>query len=73
MIEIIERAANRAGGSVALAAALGVQHQALCDWEQVPAEYVLRLEDLSGFSRHLIRPDLSRIFIEPLWAREWGP
>lgn len=64
MLKIIETAAKKNGGIVALAAALGVRHQTLYSWKQVPPEHVLTLERLTGVSRHKLRPDLSRIFID---------
>lgn len=70
MLKIIERAAKKSGGIVALASKLGVRHQTLYSWKQVPPEYVLKLESITGTSRHLIRPDLSRIFVEPNPASE---
>ncbi len=65
MIEIVEHAAKRAGGIVALANELGVKHQALYSWTQVPANHVLTIERITGISRHKLRPDLSEIFVEP--------
>lgn len=64
MLKIIERAAKKSGGIVALAAKLGVRHQTLYSWKQVPPEHVLKLEQISGVSRHKLRPDLSKIFVE---------
>lgn len=63
MLKIVERAAKKNGGIVALAAKIGVKHQTLYSWKLVPPEHVLTLEALSGVSRHKIRPDLSRIFV----------
>lgn len=63
MIEIVEQAAQKAGGLVALANRLGIKHQALYSWKRVPAERVLDIEQITGVSRHQIRPDLSAIFI----------
>lgn len=65
MIKIVEIAAEKSGGLVALAADLGIKHQALYSWTRVPAERVIDIERITGVSRHDIRPDLSRIFIEP--------
>ncbi len=44
----------------ALASMLGVQKAAVCKWErkQVPAERVLHLEQITGISRHHLRPDV---------------
>lgn len=63
MLKIVEIAAEKSGGLVALASALGIKHQALYSWTRVPAERVLDMERITGVSRHEIRPDLSAIFI----------
>lgn len=65
MIKIVEDAAEMSGGLVALAAALGIKHQALYSWKRVPAERVLDMERITGIPRHEIRPDLAAIFVEP--------
>lgn len=72
MIEIVELAAEKSGGLVALASALGIRHQALYGWKRVPAERVLDIERITGISRHELRPDLSKIFIsnEPSPSKE---
>lgn len=58
----VRQAVERAGGSVAVAAALGMKsQQAVLYWVKqgkVPAERVIPLEKLSGVSRHDLRPDL---------------
>ena len=58
MIEIVERAAEKAGGVVSLARELGIQHTALYSWNRVPAERVLDIERITGISRHEQRPDV---------------
>ncbi|MXN46086.1 hypothetical protein GR138_12885 [Shinella kummerowiae] len=58
MIEIVERAAEKAGGVVTLARELGIKHTALYSWNRVPAERVLDIERLTGISRHELRPDV---------------
>lgn len=53
------RAAVRgAGGVVVLAAKLGITKSAVSQWDKVPAEHVLAVEDASGVSRHVLRPDV---------------
>lgn len=47
-----------------LAEALKVFPSALSQWSQVPADRVIEVERITGISRHELRPDLSRIFIE---------
>lgn len=54
----IREAADRIGGIVALAKALGITKGAVSQWERVPAEHVLSVEHLTGVSRHDLRPDV---------------
>lgn len=54
----IREAADRIGGIVALAKALGITKGAVSQWERVPAEHVLLVERLTGVSRHDLRPDV---------------
>lgn len=54
----IREAAERVGGIVALAKALALTKGAVSQWERVPAEHVLAVEGLTGFSRHVLRPDV---------------
>ena len=57
----IERAVKAAGGRRALAQAFGLRTQAIEKWvrfNRVPAERVLTIEELTGVSRHELRPDL---------------
>ncbi len=60
--ETIRRACKAAGGQSAVARALCLGGQGtVSSWimrGKVPAEYVLRLEALSGVSRHELREDL---------------
>ena len=58
MIKVVEQAAEKAGGVVALARELGIKHTALYSWKRVPAERVLDIERISGVSRHEMRPDI---------------
>jgi DNA-binding transcriptional regulator YdaS (Cro superfamily) len=58
MIDIIEKAAEKAGGVTKLAAALGIKHPSFYSWQRVPAERVLDIERITGVSRHELRPDL---------------
>jgi DNA-binding transcriptional regulator YdaS (Cro superfamily) len=57
----IERAIRAVGGRRALAERVGVRVQAVEKWvrfERIPAERVLTVEELTGVSRHDLRPDL---------------
>lgn len=58
MIDIVTAAAEKTGGIVALAKALGIKHTALYSWNRVPAERVLDFERITGVSRHVLRPDI---------------
>lgn len=58
MIEIVQKAAAKVGGVVALARELGIKHSSLHSWRRVPAERVLAIESASGIPRHELRPDL---------------
>lgn len=58
-MNVIERAIDIAGSEVNLAKAMKVTKQAVRKWvKQVPAERVIALEEVTGISRHDIRPDL---------------
>lgn len=55
----IDRAIELAGGTQALAEKCGVRYQAVQKWRhRIPAERVLKIEEISGVSRHELRPDL---------------
>ena len=57
----IERAVKAAGGSHALAKRLEISRQAIEKWVAkgtIPAERVLEIEQITGVSRHVLRPDL---------------
>lgn len=38
--------------------------QAISQWKQVPVERVIEVERVTGISRHILRPDLSAIFVK---------
>lgn len=58
MIEIVKEAAEKAGGVSALALRLGIKHPALYKWGKIPAERVLKIEEVTGISRYRQRPDI---------------
>lgn len=58
MIKIVEDAAERCGGVVALGKSLGINYRSMHSWERVPAGRVLDIERLTGISRSVIRPDI---------------
>jgi DNA-binding transcriptional regulator YdaS (Cro superfamily) len=55
---IVHQAADRIGGLSELARRLGVKHPTFYKWSRVPAERVLQIEQITGVSRHDLRPDL---------------
>lgn len=50
-------AISRAGGTTALARALGITASAVSQWEICPLARVLDVEHISDVSRHDLRPD----------------
>lgn len=56
--DALRRATKAAGGQAALAAKLGISAQAISQWDEVPPLRVLAVEEISGVSRHELRPDL---------------
>ncbi len=56
----IAAAIKAAGGLRALARLLKINHQAILQWSQIPAERMLEIERLTGMPRELLRPDLYR-------------
>jgi DNA-binding transcriptional regulator YdaS (Cro superfamily) len=55
---IVLEAAMRIGGLSELARKLGIRHTAFYRWAEVPAKRVLKIEKITGISRHDLRPDL---------------
>lgn len=58
MIEVVKKAAVRAGGVTSLAKALGVRHTSFYSWRRVPAERVRAIEAATGIPAHELRPDI---------------
>lgn len=62
--DALERAISQAGGLTKFSQALAVSYQLVQGWRlqtrrfATPAEYVLRVERLTGVPRHDLRPDL---------------
>ena len=56
----LERAITEAGGTAALARTINVTPQAISQWDRVPAERALAVEQATGgkVTRHELRPDL---------------
>ncbi|MBJ2278047.1 helix-turn-helix domain-containing protein [Pseudomonas sp. MF6767] len=60
-IDAMTSAAKAAGSQTALAKKLGCTPQNvqwMCSTGSVPAKHVLRIEEVTGVSRHRLRPDL---------------
>lgn len=55
---LISDVVNAAGGMSALATALGISAQAICQWHRVPPTRVIEVEKITGISRHDLRPDI---------------
>jgi len=66
MRDAVELAMEKSGGGAALARQITektgrptpLSRQAVYQWRHVPAELVLIVEQISGVSRHVLRPDL---------------
>ncbi|WP_425087795.1 transcriptional regulator [Stappia sp.] len=63
MEEICNRAIGGAGGPAKLAAALSergvkITPQAISQWNRVPSGRVIVVEEITGISRHELRPDI---------------
>lgn len=59
MIEALEIAKTKVGGSTGLAKLLGkITPQAVSQWRRVPATRVLDVEKATGVPRHELRPDI---------------
>jgi predicted DNA-binding transcriptional regulator AlpA len=54
----VRLAVQRAGGTTALARALGIEHTSLYRWKRIPAERVLDVEALTGIPCCELRPDI---------------
>lgn len=54
----LESAIKAVGGVAALAKGLGIAQPSVSNWQKIPAERVLAVENISGISRHALRPDL---------------
>lgn len=54
----VAMAAAKAGGIVQLSLKLGMSRGAASQWKRIPAERVIQVEQLTGISREILRPDL---------------
>jgi len=61
MKKALKQAVNIAGSSKSLGEAIGVTAERVRMWlhrDNLPAEYVLAIERITGVSRHELRPDI---------------
>ncbi|NNM74813.1 Cro/CI family transcriptional regulator [Enterovirga aerilata] len=56
--EGIEQAIRAAGSIGALARALGISQPAVSNWRRIPADRVVKVEEVTGIPRAVLRPDL---------------
>ena len=54
----LQKAIAAAGGTTALARAIGVNHAAISRWTMVPAHWIIKIEHITGVPREELRPDL---------------
>jgi DNA-binding transcriptional regulator YdaS (Cro superfamily) len=54
----LQKAADIMGSKRKLALELGVTRQAISQWRKVPAARCIKIEQLTGVSRHELRPDI---------------
>ncbi|GAN49669.1 Cro/CI family transcriptional regulator [Methylobacterium radiotolerans] len=69
MREALNRAVRAVRFKAALARAIGISTQAVDKWDVVPAERVLKVEEITGVSRHDLRPDVFGPAPEEIAAR----
>jgi DNA-binding transcriptional regulator YdaS (Cro superfamily) len=58
MLDVVTKAAEKAGGLVKLADTLGIKHQSFYSWDRVPAERVLEIARIADVFPHEVRPDI---------------
>jgi hypothetical protein len=54
----ITAALQAAGGVMALARALDIKHPSIYRWTRIPAEHVLKVEEVTGIPCYELRPDI---------------
>jgi len=54
----LEKVVDKLGSYAALGELIGRSREAVRHWEQLPAEFVLKVEEATGVSRHALRPDI---------------
>jgi DNA-binding transcriptional regulator YdaS (Cro superfamily) len=66
----LSEAIQAAGGVTELARRMGISQPSVSNWEKVPAERVLLVEETTGISRQVLRPDLYRDPDKPARTRD---
>jgi DNA-binding transcriptional regulator YdaS (Cro superfamily) len=61
MDEGLKAAVDAAGGLRALARLLGITHQSILQWDKVPADRIVDIENITGIARERLRPVLDRV------------
>lgn len=51
-------AVQAAGGVMVLARELNIKHPSIYRWTRIPAEHVLKIEELTGIHCSVLRPDI---------------
>jgi len=51
-------AIRAAGGVRSLARKLGISHNAICQWDRVPYNWLITVEKVTGVPRDKLRPEL---------------
>lgn len=54
----LKLAIERAGSKARLGQALGITGQAISQWKMIPAEWLIKIESVTGVPRRKLRPDL---------------
>lgn len=57
---VINVAAKKVGGIVALSQALGLSRAAASQWTEIPTDHLDKIERLTGIPREVLRPDIFR-------------
>jgi len=55
---VLNKVLKEHGGPAGLGAKLSISKQAVGKWTQVPVDRVLDIENITGVSRHDLRPDI---------------
>ncbi len=54
----VAEAIRKAGTGAALGRALNLSRQAVYQWDRIPSEHVIKVEEVTGVPRQRLRPDL---------------